>query len=138
MLSELNELINDYKRKLSLRLVVLFGSRARGDYTENSDIDILVVADDLPRDPRETYAILRNTSFPQVNPIGFNKELFIKKLKSGSVFLIEILEDGEILYVDDDFLEHVMSIYREVRNKYIRIGKTWLMKNNTTDTEVDK
>lgn len=34
---------------LKLKLVVLFGSRARGDYTDISDVDILVVADDLPK-----------------------------------------------------------------------------------------
>lgn len=30
-----------------LREVVLFGSRARGDASEDSDVDVLVVADDL-------------------------------------------------------------------------------------------
>ena len=31
------------------RLVVLFGSYARGDYTESSDVDVLIVSDLFPR-----------------------------------------------------------------------------------------
>ncbi|MEM2398244.1 MAG: nucleotidyltransferase domain-containing protein, partial [Ignisphaera sp.] len=50
MLNDLNTLLEKYRKKLALRLVILFGSRARGDYTDRSDIDILVVADDLPKD----------------------------------------------------------------------------------------
>lgn len=35
-----------------LREVVLFGSQARGDATEDSDVDVLVVIDDLSLDER--------------------------------------------------------------------------------------
>mgnify|MGYP001770729385 FL=1 len=31
--------------KFRPRLVVLFGSYARGDYTESSDVDVLIVSD---------------------------------------------------------------------------------------------
>uniref|UniRef100_A0A7C4NJF4 Polymerase beta nucleotidyltransferase domain-containing protein n=1 Tax=Ignisphaera aggregans TaxID=334771 RepID=A0A7C4NJF4_9CREN len=107
--------------------MILFGSRARGDYTDRSDIDVLVVADDLPKDPRESFALLRDTSFVNVNPIGFNTESFLKKLKDGSVFVIEVIEDGKILYADNEFLDKVMNIYRDVRKKYARQGKTWYL-----------
>ncbi|MEM4519049.1 MAG: nucleotidyltransferase domain-containing protein [Sulfolobales archaeon] len=63
MLDELKDLVEEYRRKLSLKLVVLFGSRARGDYTDKSDVDILVVADELPKDPREAFVILRDIRF---------------------------------------------------------------------------
>ena len=31
------------------RLVILFGSYTRGDYTESSDVDVLIVSDLFPR-----------------------------------------------------------------------------------------
>ncbi|MEM0490813.1 MAG: nucleotidyltransferase domain-containing protein [Ignisphaera sp.] len=127
MLNDLNTLVEKYRKKLALRLVILFGSRARGDYTDRSDIDILVVADDLPKDPRESFALLRDTSFTNVNPIGFNTESFLKKLKDGSAFVIEVIEDGKILYIDNEFLDKVMKIYRDVRKRYARQGKTWYL-----------
>jgi hypothetical protein len=38
---------------------------------------------------------------------------------------MEILEDGRTVYADNKFLEEVMSIYRDVRSKWVRKGKTW-------------
>ena len=35
------------RKKVSLRSVVLFGSRARGDAEPDSDMDVLVIVDDL-------------------------------------------------------------------------------------------
>ncbi|MEM0504786.1 MAG: nucleotidyltransferase domain-containing protein [Sulfolobales archaeon] len=129
MLDELKDLVEEYRRKLSLKLVVLFGSRARGDYTDKSDVDILVVADELPKDPREAFVILRDIRFININPIGFNTEVFIKKLKTGSTFILEILDEGKIMYVNKEFQEQLMNIYKEVRGRYVRRGKLWTIKN---------
>ncbi len=38
-------------RPLGVRAAVVIGSTARGDFNKWSDIDVLVVADDLPPDP---------------------------------------------------------------------------------------
>lgn len=107
----LSSLIEKYKR-YSLKLVVLFGSRARGDYTNESDVDLLVVADNLVKDPRESFIQLYDPDYPLVNPIGLNTETFLKKLEEGSTFILEILEDGKILYADTEFLQEVMNSYR--------------------------
>jgi len=48
------ELCKEYS-KFNPKLVVLFGSYARGDYTNESDVDVLVVSDVFPRDPREGF-----------------------------------------------------------------------------------
>lgn len=127
MLDELDKLVENYKKMLRLRLAILFGSRARGDYTDKSDIDILVVADNLPKDPRESFAVLRDIDFVKIHPIGFNTEIFLKKLKEGSTFIIEIIEEGKPLYADKEFLEQVMNIYKEIRSKYTRRGKAWIL-----------
>lgn len=45
-----SRIIKVYKTYLGANLIsiVLFGSRARGDYTESSDFDILIIAESLP------------------------------------------------------------------------------------------
>ncbi|MEM0027368.1 MAG: nucleotidyltransferase domain-containing protein [Ignisphaera sp.] len=126
MLDDLKSLVESYRNRFSLKLVVLFGSRARGNYTDESDIDILVVADNLPKDPREAFSMLRDARYPSVNPIGFNTEVFLKKLRSGSTFLLEILDEGAVLYADKEFYTMVMKIYEDVRRRYVRRGKTWI------------
>ncbi|MFA4028857.1 MAG: hypothetical protein GDYSWBUE_001239 [Candidatus Fervidibacterota bacterium] len=49
VISLLRERLPKLNDKLPLRWVVLFGSYARGDYTAFSDIDLLVVYADPPR-----------------------------------------------------------------------------------------
>lgn len=39
--------IVDKARELDMREVVLFGSRARGDYSDKSDIDLAISGDDI-------------------------------------------------------------------------------------------
>lgn len=51
---ELKELKDIIKRTLGDRLVkmVLFGSRARGDYDEESDIDVAIIIEGLSREEK--------------------------------------------------------------------------------------
>lgn len=109
-----------------MKLIILFGSRARGDYTEYSDYDILVVGDNIPRDPREAYSMLIDPSNPNIQPVGMNTEVFLKKLREGNTFILEVLEDGRILYADEALLNNVIQEFKRIRSKYKRIGRTWL------------
>lgn len=124
MSEELRELV-ERLRSYGIRLITLFGSRARGDYTENSDVDVLVVADEFPRDPREAYAIVAKLADPKVVPTCFNTESFVKKLENESTMIMEVLEDGKVVYADEGFFEEVIAKYREVRKRWTRSGKTW-------------
>jgi len=132
----LNGLVESLRRKLCRvysvfkpRLIILYGSYARGDYTEDSDIDVLVVADELPRDPRDAYEklvkLIMNDD-PRITPIGMNTEVFVRKLERGEPFILEVIEDGKILCHDNEFLDKVMKTYREKRKNYERIGSLWV------------
>lgn len=124
MLEKLRELVEklvNYK----VKLVVLFGSRARGDYTDESDIDVLVVADELPSDPREAYEVVKRLVDTKIHPLCFKTSSFLKKLESESTLIMEILEEGKVIYADEVFLEKAISKYREIRKKWIRRGKIW-------------
>lgn len=46
-----------------LKSVILYGSYARGDYTEDSDVDIMILVD-LPEDEMDAYA-------DQLSEVGF-------------------------------------------------------------------
>ena len=120
-LRELAEKLRGY----GVRLIILFGSRARGDYTEDSDVDVLVVADQLPRDPREAYTVVAKLAGPKVVPTCFNTESFMKRLEGESTMIMEVLEDGKVVYADEGFLEEVRAKYREVRERWTRSDKTW-------------
>jgi len=54
-LNGLTELLRKLCKKyeaFNLKLIILYGSYARGDYTNESDIDLLIIADKIPSDPR--------------------------------------------------------------------------------------
>jgi len=123
------ERLKEIAKKLDVyrvKLVILFGSRARGDYTDESDIDLLIVADNLPNDPREAYEAIRKLiEDPNIHPICLKTNSFIKKLENESTFIMEIIEDGKIIYANETFLEKTMAKYKEIRKRWIRKGKTW-------------
>ncbi|BDC17685.1 nucleotidyltransferase domain-containing protein [Acidianus sp. HS-5] len=120
-----------------MKLIMLFGSRARGDFTQNSDYDVLVVGDEIPKDPRKVpddlYLRIIKMFPGEVDAIFMNTEVFLKKLREGSTFLLQIIEEGKAIEKDEQFWDEVMEIYREVRPLYERRGNTWirLSKNET-------
>ncbi len=82
-----------------LNAVVLFGSRARGDAREDSDWDLLIIAEDLPEDPLERCRYLK-----QLLPSGCRgavaliprtPKAFEDHLPS---LYLDIALDGRILY----------------------------------------
>lgn len=115
-------------KNLEPKLIVLFGSYARGDYTDQSDIDLLIVSDKLPSDPREAFSMAFNIKNPKIMPTALNTNVFLKKLRDGSTFILEILEDGKILCGDKDFISEVIKIFIEVRKNFKREGKIWTWK----------
>lgn len=93
--SRLQEQVSQSKDRLQAKLVILFGSRARGDYTEDSDYDILIVDDRIPTDPRkvddESYLKAKKMFEGDVDAVFMNTQVFLKKLNEGIPFILEIL-----------------------------------------------
>lgn len=90
------EILHRYKGKVEA--IILFGSVARGEAHEESDIDILVVGDiDLDE--------LVDVSFPLLLKYGklisakdMKKSRFEKLAKEGYSFISNVLSEGVILY----------------------------------------
>ena len=81
--------------------VILFGSYARGNATEQSDVDLMIVAEsDLPRfkRSRELYKLLRPHPFAMDIVVYTPRE--IEKGKRTDVsFVSTVLKEGKTLYV---------------------------------------
>ena len=87
--------------RLGAVTAVLFRSYARGDFNEWSDIDVLVVARSLPRNPLERLDLVREclTRFPRVEPVVVTVEEF-KRMKGRNPAIAEATQKG-ILLVDE-------------------------------------
>lgn len=84
--------------------VILFGSYARGDATEQSDVDLMIVAkSDLPRfkRSRELYKLLRPHPFA-MDIVVYTPREIEKGKKTNVSFVSTVLKEGKELYVRRD------------------------------------
>jgi predicted nucleotidyltransferase len=93
-----NRISNGYKPKK----VILFGSYAYGEPTEDSDIDLLIIknTDKRPIDRWvEVKRLLRDISrtFP-VSPLVYTEKEIEERIAIKDFFIEEIFEKGDILY----------------------------------------
>ncbi|MEM2946105.1 MAG: nucleotidyltransferase domain-containing protein [Thermoproteota archaeon] len=113
---KIEEFLRQVKR-LRLKLVVLFGSYARGDFTEESDIDVCVVAEDLPENVFERRSLSGLYRVSGLRVVGYFPEEFLKELEKPNFFLHDVLEEGLILHHDESFLKSVMEKRDAVKKK---------------------
>jgi len=96
--SNLKRLTESIAQTSHVILAVLFGSRARGDYDEYSDYDILVVFD-----TDESLWQNRRKLFEQTSKSGLFTQLLTRSLRevreeTEPTFLETVLRDGKVIY----------------------------------------
>lgn len=95
--------IEEYKenivKKLKPKRIILFGSFARGDYNEGSDIDLIVIKnwDEAFLDRIKVLLELNDQKLP-VGPIGYTEDEFKKMIKDENPFILKVLEEGVVIY----------------------------------------
>ena len=100
---EIFEKIERYKDKVVQELkperIILFGSFARGDFNEGSDVDLIVVCsweqDFLDR--IKVLLDLNRFGLP-LEPVGYTEEELEKMLAEGNRFITEVLTTGKVIY----------------------------------------
>ncbi|OYT48228.1 MAG: hypothetical protein B6U85_03160 [Desulfurococcales archaeon ex4484_42] len=122
----LMEAVKLLTRELNVKAVILFGSRARGDWMPWSDYDLLIIADF-----KEKYLdriskvldILKNIHLP-IEPHPYTISEALEMLRRGNPIIVDALEEGRILYSTAEF---------EILTKeYEKLKKRGLRRTNTT------
>lgn len=89
--------------------VTLFGSRAWGHPTEDSDIDLLIVKETSDRFIDRWVAVRELTADPErrtpVEPIVVTPEELDRRIVRGDQFFREVMAYGKTLYQDVNHLE---------------------------------
>jgi predicted nucleotidyltransferase len=78
---------------LGVRAVVVFGSVARGDFNDHSDIDVLVVAEHLPPRPLDRYAALGEAPDP-IQAVAWTPREWLGEVERGNPVATEAGEHG--------------------------------------------
>jgi predicted nucleotidyltransferase len=96
VIDKVNRYADVIKAYFPVKMVILFGSYARGNPREASDIDVAVVVDQISDDCLESEAMLnrlRRSIDLRIEPV-----LIEKDEKDPEGFFEEIMRTGEIIY----------------------------------------
>jgi len=84
-------------REFGAERVILFGSHARGEVSEDSDVDLLIIG------PYEGRSVDRSVEIRMpVDLLVRTAEKVRDRIQMGDDFLREIVQEGKVLYEADD------------------------------------
>ncbi len=137
LLAALKEETCKYYKERLISLVI-YGSVARGTMRPDSDVDILIIAEDLPRGrmarvrefeniEQALSPVFEKMSFQGIDtylaPVFKTKEEAI----SGSPLFLDMVEDAKILYDSEDFFSRRLQRLKE---RLISLGAKRVWKGN--------
>jgi predicted nucleotidyltransferase len=108
------------------RVLILFGSFARGNFTEASDIDLCLIADKMPEEELARRTLTDLPRPAKVTAIGFQPDEFLLYLRGLRFLAFDIVADGIVIY-DDGLYGKIQETYREVikRHGVTRLRNGW-------------
>ncbi|MCX8069943.1 MAG: nucleotidyltransferase domain-containing protein [Thermodesulfovibrionales bacterium] len=144
----LNVLTNSIIQYYSTRLVsiVLYGSVARNTFRPDSDIDLLIICDNLIKGrtkrllefieyiEKPLKSNLIRLSSEGINPVFCPLLKTKEEVLYGSLLFLDIAEEGKILYDKDNFFSNYLIKFRDTLRKlgtkkvYTDSGYYWLLK----------
>lgn len=93
--------VEKIKKEYQPDKIILFGSYACGNPTEESDIDLFIIKETSKRRIDrfcEVRKIIRDLKGISVQPIVFTKDELNTRIKMADDFIMDVLEKGEVLY----------------------------------------
>lgn len=101
--------LEEYRTNLIKRFrpvcIILYGSRAKGTFTNFSDIDIIVISNSFEHDfiSRIKELINANTSMLPIEPLGYTEAEFEAMLNSCRITALDAVREGIPLFGEDYF-----------------------------------
>ncbi len=129
---EVKNLVEQLKNSIGKQLeaVVLFGSRARGDASPESNWDILVVVHNLPKSPIARQKWLIKLLGPHLNfPVEFHLLTPDEWYNRISPLTLEIALDGKVLHDSEGKTKEFLN---RLRNRLNELG---LVRKRSSDKE---
>ncbi len=115
---DLRGLVNRIRRRYEVYAIILFGSRARGDWLPHSDYDLLVVADFQEPFLDRIYELSGLARGPvEFHPYTLDEVRDL--LRRGVPSIVDALEEGIVLYEKEEFGE-VRRLFEEMKRKGLR------------------
>lgn len=111
MLDRIMENVLQLKCQSNIREIYLFGSVARGDQDEQSDVDILIVIDNCSEDDyiryKKNYASILQIPISWISL--YREKKILKMHERGSYFLWHLKQEGKMLYSKENELKKLFT-----------------------------
>jgi predicted nucleotidyltransferase len=116
-------------RKLQIDTVIVLGSRAKGSWTPTSDVDVTIIAGNLPKEgknllTRRLFGLRRNLILSDrpiylgIEPSGCcSKTEFLEQLEQFDLQALDAVLYGWVIH-DNGFWQTVKEKYNEMEKKY--------------------
>lgn len=108
----LGDALRSELKKLRGKVIVAFvyGSIARGDETEKSDIDVMLMGEISSREVSAALAPVKRLLNREINPSVYTAKELIRKLKEKQPFIREVISGPKIFLVgDEDVLKTIIG-----------------------------
>ncbi len=117
----LQKAVEKIVKSLEAKAVILFGSRARGDWKPWSDYDLLIIASFRERYLDRIARVLEIfKDIPlHIEPHPYTLKEAMEMLRRGNPLIVDALEGGKTLYADRDF-NKLLELYREMKRRGMR------------------
>ncbi|MEM2173335.1 MAG: nucleotidyltransferase domain-containing protein [Thermoproteota archaeon] len=125
-LQDIEEIVKRLVARYRLTAVILFGSRARGDWGPWSDYDLLIIGDfekNYVDRIGDVLELLSDIKIP-VEPHPYTLEESLEMLRKGNPLIIDAIEYGKVLYRDKD--------YEELLKTFLKLKKNGMRRSNTS------
>ncbi len=97
----------ELQKRVGSLSAVLIGSVARGDFNLWSDLDVVVISDNMPAEPLKRSELLYSVAKPLVEPKGYTRDEFKKLLGKKNPSAVAVAKEGVVL-LDDGFLKNTL------------------------------
>lgn len=84
--------------RLDVRSVIVAGSVARGDFNAWSDLDVLVVAPELPDRLLDRLALLMADSPPGMQVFGYEPDELVHEWRRRNALVLDACEHGVVVH----------------------------------------
>ncbi len=121
----LSRLFEDF----TIEFIAIFGSIARGQATQASDLDVFVVASDFPEHPLRRHDVLNRYLIPNIDARPHTPAEFRQMVENWDLTVLEVFYDHWFLYDPTGYGERAFETFSALRqqDKLIREDFAWIV-----------
>lgn len=138
LILKLKEFIKIIKNKYQLKCVILFGSRARGDYSPYSDIDLIIIGQFTEKFINRGFEFYENLEIEKAKDVFcYTPEEFEEMFLRGIVSILEAIDEGMCLNGEEFFQEYRRKLKILKKFGLRKEPPVWILPKNIKNISFD-